>query len=104
MGTRAVVAEVLSQRYEQVAKTVELLLDASSAGDLSSAKALVPWIDQAYGKPTERVEHVKPSSLEELEAMPTEELERLVAQGRARRLGLQAAPEPERADPPAGRG
>jgi hypothetical protein len=95
LGTRAVVAEVLVAEAEKVARTVEHLLDAGAEGDLAAAKALVPWIDQAYGKPTERVEHRVPSSVEELEQMSMEELERLVAQGRARRLQrLQAVPDP----------
>ena len=36
--------------------------------------------------PTERVEHRKPGSLEELEQMDTAELEALVAEGRRKRL------------------
>ena len=86
---------MLVQKAEKVARTVENLLDAGAAGDLAAAKALVPWIDQAYGKPTERVEHKHPSSLEEIEQMDEGELERLVARGRQRRLqGLQPVPEP----------
>jgi hypothetical protein len=46
--------------------------------------------------PTERVEHRKPGSLEELEQMDTAQLEQLVAAGRKRRL--QALPDP----PPVG--
>jgi hypothetical protein len=80
MGTRAVVAEVLVQKAEKVARTVEHLLNAGAAGDLAAAKALVPWIDQAYGKPTERVEFKQPSTWEELETLSEEDLERLVAQ------------------------
>lgn len=38
--------------------------------------------------PTERVEHRKPSSMEELEQMDTAQLEALVAAGRKRRLRL----------------
>jgi hypothetical protein len=100
------VAEVLVQKAEKVARTVENLLDAGAAGDLAAAKALVPWIDQAYGKPTERVEYKYPSSIDELEQMSEEELERLVAQGRQQRLqGLQAVPDASdwrRRDPPLG--
>jgi hypothetical protein len=85
------VAEVLVQKAEKVARTVEHLLDAGAEGDLAAAKALVPWIDQAYGKPTERVEHKHPSSIDELEQMDEEQLERLVAQGREqRRQSLRA--------------
>jgi hypothetical protein len=69
-------------------------------GDIAAAKALIPYFDQALGRPQERVQHTTPTKLEDLEAMPTEELERLVAQGRARRLGL--APEPAPDDSPAG--
>jgi hypothetical protein len=47
-------------------------------------------------------EHVRPSSLEELEKMDQGALERLVAEGRRKRSGVQAAPKPEPADPPAG--
>jgi hypothetical protein len=32
----------------------------------------VPWIDQAHGKPTDRVEHKYPSSIDELEQMDEE--------------------------------
>jgi hypothetical protein len=35
-----------------------------------------------------------PSSVDDLEQLSEAELKRLVAQGRARRLGLQAPPEP----------
>jgi hypothetical protein len=85
---------VLIAKAEKVAKTVEHLLDAGAEGDLAAAKALVPWIDQAYGKPTERVEHKYPSSIDELEQMDEEQLARLVAEGRQRRLqGLQAVAE-----------
>ena len=64
------------QRAEKVARTVEHLLDAGAEGDLAAAKALVPWIDQAYGKPTKREEHRYPSSIDELKDMDEQELER----------------------------
>jgi hypothetical protein len=94
LGTRAVVASVLVAEAEKVAMTVRNLLEAGAEGDLAAAKALVPWLDQAYGKPTERVEHKHPSSVDELEQMDEEQLARLVAEGRQRRLeGLQAVPD-----------
>jgi hypothetical protein len=63
--------------------------------DLQAAKALIPWLNQAHGMPTERVEHRPPSTLEELEQMDTAELERLVARGRERRLqAVRAVPGP----------
>jgi dipeptidyl aminopeptidase/acylaminoacyl peptidase len=89
-------AEVLVQKAEKVARTVEHLLDAGAESDLAAAKALVPWIDQAYGKPTERVEHKYPTSIDELKDMDDEQLVRLVAEGRRKRLqrqGLEVVPD-----------
>jgi hypothetical protein len=86
LGTRSVVAEVLVAEAEKVAWTVRNLLEAGAGGDRAAARAQVPWIDQAYGKPTERVEHKYPASIDELEQMSEEELERLVAQGRRQRV------------------
>jgi hypothetical protein len=47
--------------------------------------------------PTERVEHKYPSSVDELDDMSEEELERLVAEGRRQRLQA-LGPVPEVAD------
>jgi hypothetical protein len=44
--------------------------------------------------PTERVEHRKPGSLEELEQMDTAQLEALVAEGRRKRLAAMPEPSP----------
>jgi hypothetical protein len=81
-----VIAETLVAQAENVQKAVTLLCEAAGRGDLAAAKALVPYLDQALGKPTERVEHRTPTGLEELEFMSTEELARIVAEGRAKRL------------------
>jgi hypothetical protein len=86
MGTRALIAETLAAQAGNVQKAVVLLCEAAGNGDLAAAKALVPYFDQALGKPTERVEFRTPSTLAELETLSEEELERLVAQGRADRL------------------
>jgi hypothetical protein len=67
------------------------LCGAAENGDIAAAKALIPWLDQAFGMPQERVEHTTPSTLEELEQMDTAQLEALVAAGRKRRL--EAVPE-----------
>ena len=88
MGTRAVVATALQEKAEQVHQAVCLLCDSAAAGDLKSAQALIPWINQALGMPTERVEVRDPSTLEDLEQMDTAALQALVAQGRQRRLQL----------------
>jgi hypothetical protein len=96
LGIRAAAAAALAEKTEQVQEAIRLLADdaanehAPHAQRLKSAAALLPWVDQALGKPTERVEHTLPQSLEELEAMPTVQLEAVVAEGRRRRL--QAVP------------
>ncbi len=64
-----------------------MLCDSAAAGDLKSAQALIPWINQALGTPTERVEHRIPGTLEELEQMDTAQLEALVAAYRGSRPG-----------------
>jgi hypothetical protein len=94
VSTRAVVATALAEKAEQVHQAVRLLCDSAAAGDLKSAQALIPWINQALGMPAERVEYREPGSLEELERMDTAQLEALVAAGRKRRLA--AVPEPSR--------
>jgi hypothetical protein len=86
LGTRAVVAEALVAEAANVDRAVWLLCRSAGGGDLQAAKALIPWINQALGMPTERVEHRAPTSLEDIESMSTAELERLVAEGRAKRL------------------
>ena len=88
MGTRAVVATALAEKAEQVHKAVCLLCDSAAAGDLKSAQALIPWLVQALGKPTERVEVRAPSTLEDLDQLDTAALQALVVQGRQRRLQL----------------
>ena len=93
LGTRALVAQVFAERAAQVESALGLLLDSAAGGDLKSAQALLPWLNQALGMPTERVEQRPPSTLQELEQMDTAELERLVARGRERRLrALRAMP------------
>ena len=94
LGTRAVIAETLVAQAENVQKAVTLLCEAAGSGDLAAAKALLPYLDQALGKPTERVEHRVPSTIEELETLSNEDLERIVAKGRQRRLQrLQVVPD-----------
>jgi hypothetical protein len=86
LGTRAVVAEALVAEADKVDRAVRHLVTAAADGDLAAAKALIPWLNQVLGMPTERVEHRLPARLEELDAMDEAQLERLVATGRGRRL------------------
>jgi hypothetical protein len=78
----------LAEKAEQVHQAVRLLCDSAAAGDLKSAQALIPWINQALGMPTDRVEVRAPSTLEDLDQMDTAQLQALVAEGRQRRLQL----------------
>jgi hypothetical protein len=84
----------LAEKAEQVYQAVGLLCESAAAGDLKSAQALIPWINQALGMPTERVEVPAPSTLEDLEQMDTAQLEQLVAAGRKRRLAAVPHPSP----------
>jgi hypothetical protein len=93
-----VIAETLVGQAENVQRAVTLLCEAAGSGDLAAAKALVPYLDQALGKPTERHELRVPSSVEEIEQLSETELVRLVAHGRAKRLALRAVPEPAAGD------
>jgi hypothetical protein len=77
-----------AEKAEQVHQAVRLLCDSAAAGDLTSAQALISWINQALGMPTERVEHHRPTTLSDLEQMDTAQLQALVAHGRQRRLAL----------------
>jgi hypothetical protein len=84
LGTRAVIAQTLAENAERVRTTVELLL-ADAADEtrphsqrVLSARALLPWLDQALGRPTERVEHPTPTSADEIEKLSTAELVALV--------------------------
>jgi hypothetical protein len=81
------VAEALVAEAEKVDRAVRHLVDAAANGDIAAAKALIPWIDQAFGRPQERVQYTTPSTLQDLEALETRELEELVRRGRERRLG-----------------
>lgn len=89
LGTRALVAEALVEKAAEVRGAVHFLADlaadkkASTADRKAASLALIPWLNQALGNPTERVEHHVPSTPEELESLSTTQLEALVAQGRS---------------------
>ena len=85
LGTRAVVARVLSDRHDDVRAVVGGLLDDALDLTLPSRErracrlALLPFIDQALGKPRESVEVTLPTSSEDVAGMSLAEL-REVAQ------------------------
>jgi len=80
------VAQRLHADAEKVDRAISHLLEAAADGDLKSAQALLPWLDQALGKPTERREITQPQTLQALDEMTTEELAAMVSEGRKRRL------------------
>jgi hypothetical protein len=89
LGVRAALSAQLQREQEKVERAVQHLLDVAAAGDTKAAMALLPWIDQALGKPTERRE-ITPSSAQALSQMSEDELAALVAEGR-RRKALRSA-------------
>jgi hypothetical protein len=93
-----VIAETLVAQAENVQKAVTLLCEHAAAGDVQAAKALIPWIDQALGKPTERVEVNAPTTLDDLDKMDTAALQAMVAEGRKRRLQLVKEAEEQQAE------
>lgn len=86
LGTRAVVAQKLASEAALVEATVLSLLTKAATGDLRAATALIPWLNQGLGMPTERVEAVLPTTASEVAEASSEALSALVAEGRARRL------------------
>lgn len=86
LGTRAVVAQTLVAEADNVEATVRSLLARASQGDIRAATALIPWLNQGLGMPTERVEAVLPTSPEQVAEASSEALSALVAEGRRRRL------------------
>lgn len=88
LGTRQLVAEALVAEAANIKAAISVLARAAAGGDRQAALALIPWLDQGLGKPTERVEVRAPSTLGDLEDMDTAQLEAMVAEGRARRLRL----------------
>jgi hypothetical protein len=83
LGVRAALGAALAARETDLRRIINGLIDGAVAGDQKAASLLLPYLDQALGRPTERIEHHAPTTPEELESLSTSELEALVAQGRA---------------------
>jgi len=88
MGTRALVGLVLSEEHDKLERAIRHLVASAANGDIRSCQALLPWIDQALGRPTERVEAVTATVPDDVTRMDTEDLAALVARGREQRLRL----------------
>jgi hypothetical protein len=89
LGARGLIADRFTSRPAVLARVVDTLMDMAAAGDQGAAKALIPYMNQGFGAPTERVEMLTPESRRDIEAMPTDQLADLVQ--RKRRLRLAAA-------------
>lgn len=80
LGTRAIVARVLTDRHDDVRRVVSGMLDDALDETLPSRErramrlALLPYFDQALGKPRETVEVTAPATSEEVEGMSLAEL------------------------------
>ena len=83
LGVRAAVGAALAAREADLRRIVDGLVTAAASGDRKAAALLLPYIDQALGRPVERIETGTPSTSEELESLSTSELEALIASGRA---------------------
>lgn len=86
LGTRAVVAEALQEEAVNVKLAVKALAQDAGSGDREAARALIPWLNQALGMPTERHEVTEATTIDELQHLTTAELAARVAQGRSKRL------------------
>jgi len=75
LGTRAIVAQVFSERAADVRAVVggllddALDLDAPPSTRRAARTALLPWLDQALGRPKESVEVTVPGTVAEVEEM-----------------------------------
>ena len=88
LGTRAVVAAALAEKHSEIRLALHVLATAAAAGDVRSAQALIPWLNQGLGMPTERIEASTSASAADLAALSTAELEALVEAKRSERLRL----------------
>jgi len=91
LGVRGALSAQLQRRLPAVEAAVDLLLDTAQdtglprSERLRAAQALLPWLDQALGKPTLREEKTV-AFAGDLASLSDEELAAKVAEGRARRL------------------
>lgn len=92
LGTRGLIAATFQREARKVQATVETLLDMAADGDRQAALALIPYLNQGLGMPTERVEMSQPETAADLAAMGTDDLARWAA---ARRQAAAAAPAAE---------
>lgn len=75
LGTRAIISRVFQERAGDVREVVGAILDdaldldAPAATRRAARTALLPWLDQALGRPKESMEITLPGSVEEIDQM-----------------------------------
>jgi len=92
LGVRGALSAELQRRTNDVLAAVGHLLDAAANGDTKAAAALLPWLDQAFGKAAGEAQE-SPAHRLIFSELPTEQLAEIVAAGRARRLAVVAQPD-----------
>jgi len=90
LGVRGALSAELHRRSNDVVAAVGLLLDKATAGDVKAAQALLPWLDQAFGK-TIPLADKPPAQEHNLSELSDEDLAAIVARGRAERDGTASA-------------
>ena len=90
LGVRGALSAELHRRSNDVVAAVGLLLDKATAGDVKAAQALLPWLDQAFGK-TIPLADKPPAQEHNLSDLSDEDLAAIVARGRAERDGTASA-------------
>ena len=90
LGVRGALSAELHRRSDDVVAAVGLLLDKATAGDVKAAQALLPWLDQAFGK-TIPLADKTPAQEHNLSDLSDEDLAAIVARGRAERDGTDPA-------------
>lgn len=87
LGTRAVIAAVFDREAAKVEATVSTLLSMAAEGDRQAALAVIPYLNQGLGMPTERVVLAEPQSAEDLQEMDTAALAEWARSRRLRAAG-----------------
>jgi hypothetical protein len=86
LGTRAVVAAALAEKHDEIRRALHVLATAAASGDVKSAQALIPWLNQGLGMPTERIQTNTTLDADGLASLSTDELQEFVALKRRERL------------------
>jgi hypothetical protein len=95
LGTRAIISRVFQERAADVRSVVSSILDdaldveAPAATRRAARTALLPWLDQALGRPKESMEITVPGTLEEIDSMDYSAL--LAARDALRQAGASTA-------------